>query len=148
MLFLQHSAAYVACNLMPASKPSHANLSRRERQIMDILYQRGRASAAEVHQALPDRPSYSAVRAKLRVLEEKGHVRHEEEALRYVYLPTLARERAKRSALSHMLATFFDGSAEQAVAALLDLGSAKLSEQELDRLARLIEQAKAKGDWK
>ena len=115
---------------------------------MDILYQRGRASAAEIHQALPDRPSYSAVRAKLRVLEEKGHVRHEEEALRYVYLPTLARERAKRSALDHMLETFFDGSAEQAVAALLDLASAKLSEQELDRLARLIEQAKAKGDWK
>jgi predicted transcriptional regulator len=133
---------------MTTRKLSHVGLSRRERQIMDILYQRGRASAAEIHQALPDRPSYSAVRAKLRVLEEKGHVRHEEEALRYVYLPTLARERAKRSALDHMLETFFDGSAEQAVAALLDLASAKLSEQELDRLARLIEQAKAKGDWK
>src|ERR1700687_3130053 len=127
-----------------ASKQIHTTLSRRERQIMDILYQRGRASAAEIHQALPDRPSYSAVRAKLRVLEEKGHVRHEEEALRYVYLPTLARERAQRSALDHMLETFFDGSAEQAVAALLDLSSRKLSEQELDRLARLIEQAKAK----
>jgi BlaI family penicillinase repressor len=133
---------------MTTRKLSHVGLSRRERQIMDILYQRGRASAAEIHQALPDRPSYSAVRAKLRVLEEKGHVRHEEEALRYVYLPTLARERAKRSALDHMLETFFDGSAEQAVAALLDLSSRKLSEQELDRLARLIEQAKAKGNWK
>ena len=133
---------------MTARKLPHVNLSRRERQIIDILYQRGRATAAEVHQALPDRPSYSAVRAKLRVLEEKGHVRHEEEALRYVYLPTLARERAKRSALDHMLETFFDGSAEQAVAALLDLSSRKLSEQELDRLARLIEQAKTKGDWK
>jgi BlaI family penicillinase repressor len=127
---------------------SHTTLSRRERQIMDILYQRGRASGAEIHAALPDRPSYSAVRAKLRVLEEKGHVRHEEETLRYVYLPTLPRERAKRSALSHMLETFFDGSAEQAVAALLDLNSAKLSKPELDRLARLIEEAKAKGDWK
>jgi BlaI family penicillinase repressor len=93
-------------------------------------------------------PVISAVRAKLRVLEEKGHVRHEEEALRYVYIPTLTRDRAKRSALSHMLETFFDGSAEQAVAALLDLSSAKLSKPELDRLARLIEEAKAKGDWK
>jgi predicted transcriptional regulator len=100
---------------MPRS--AHTNLSRRERQIMDILYQRGRASAGEIHQALPDRPSYSAVRAKLRVLEDKGHVRHEEEALRYVYLPTLPRERAKRSALNHMLETFFEGSTEQAVAA-------------------------------
>ena len=113
---------------------------------MDILYQRGRASGGEIHAALPDRPSYSAVRAKLRVLEEKGHVRHEEEALRYVYLPTLARERAKKSALKHLLDTFFDGSAEQAVAALLDLSSTKLSERELERLARLIEEAKSKGE--
>jgi BlaI family transcriptional regulator, penicillinase repressor len=88
------------------------------------------------------------VRAKLRVLEEKGHVRHEEEALHYVYIPTLPRERAKRSALSHMLDTFFEGSTEQAVTALLDLSSAKLSGEELDRLARLIAEAKAKGDWK
>ncbi|SRR5579871_3380150 len=134
--------------IMPPRPSTHSALSRRERQIMDILYQRGRASAGEIHAALPDRPSYSAVRAKLRVLEDKGHVRHEEQALRYVYLPTLPRERAKRSALNHMLDTFFEGSAEQAVAALLDLNSSKLSEQELDRLARLIEQAKAKGDWK
>ena len=133
---------------MRVRKQPHVHLSRRERQIMDILYQRGRASAAEVHQSLPDRPSYSAVRAKLRVLEEKGHVRHEEQALHYVYIPTLARERAKRSALNHMLETFFDGSAEQAVAALLDLSAAKLSQEELDRLAGMIEQAKAKGDWK
>ena len=123
-------------------------LSRRERQIMDILYQRARATAAEVHESLPDRPSYSAVRAKLKVLEEKGHVRHQEEALRYVYMPTLAREKAKRSALKHMLQTFFDGSVEQAVAALLDIPPATLSHQELDRLSRLIEQAKMKGDWK
>ncbi len=125
------------------TQPLH--LSRRERQIMDILYQRGRASAAEVRQDLPNRPGYSAVRAMLRVLEEKGHVRHEEEALRYVYLPTVPREKAKRSALKHMLNTFFDGSAEQAVAALLDVSTAKLSPEELDRLSQLIEKAKKEG---
>src|SRR5262245_36184808 len=89
------------------------DLSRRERQIMDLLFQRGRATAAEVRAGLPDPPSYSAVRAMLRVLEEKGHVRHAQEGQRYVYLPRLARERAKRSALRHVVKTFFDGSAEQ-----------------------------------
>jgi len=133
---------------MANSKKPHVTLSRRERQIMDILYQRARATAAEVHADLPDRPSYSAVRAKLRVLEEKGHIRHEEEALRYVFVPTMPREKAKKSALNHMLETFFEGSVEQTVAALLDLSAAKLSQSELDRLAGLIEQAKAKGDWK
>jgi BlaI family transcriptional regulator, penicillinase repressor len=133
---------------MANTKKPHVTLSRRERQIMDILYQRERPTAAEIHAGLPDPPSYSAVRAKLRVLEEKGHIRHEEEALRYVFLPTMPREKAKKSALNHMLATFFEGSVEQTVAALLDLSAAKLSESELDRLARLIEQAKAKGDWK
>ena len=133
-------------DIMKPQQPAHSALSRRERQIMDILYQRGRASGGEIHAALPDRPSYSAVRAKLRVLEEKGHVRHEEEALRYVYVPTMGRERAKKSALKHLLDTFFDGSAEQAVAALLDLSSTKLSERELERLARLIEEAKSKGE--
>ena len=133
---------------MANSKKPHVTLSRRERQIMDILYQRERATAAEVHADLPDRPSYSAVRAKLRVLEEKGHIRHEEEALRYVFVPTMPREKAKKSALNHMLETFFEGSVEQTVAALLDLSAAKLSQSELDRLAGLIEQAKAKGDWK
>ncbi len=123
----------------------HLELSRRERQIMDILYQQGRATAAEVRERLPNRPSYSAVRAMLRVLEEKGHVRHDEQALRYVYLPTLPHERAKRSALKHVLETFFGGSAEQAVAALLDGSAAKLSQQELDRLARLIEKARKQG---
>src|SRR3989442_15261458 len=102
-------------------KDGHRNLSRRERQMMDILYQRGRATAAEIHAALPDPPSYSAVRAKLRVLEEKGHVRHQEEALRYVFLPTVAREKAKQSSLRHMLETFFDGSAEPAGVAVLHL---------------------------
>jgi BlaI family transcriptional regulator, penicillinase repressor len=123
-------------------------LSRRERQMMDILYHRGRATAAEIHLSLPDPPSYSAVRAKLRVLEEKGHVRHEEESLRYVYVPTVPRDRAKRSAMKHLVETFFEGSAERAVAALLDLSASKLSPQELDRLAGLIAQAKSKGDWK
>src|SRR5256885_4102737 len=123
-------------------KDGHRNLSRRERQMMDILYQRGRATASEIHQALPEPPSYSAVRAKLRVLEEKGHVRHQEEALRYVYLPTLARETARRSALRHLVSTFFEGSVEDAVAALLDLSSANLSKQHLDRISNLIEDAK------
>jgi BlaI family transcriptional regulator, penicillinase repressor len=123
-------------------KDGHRNLSRRERQIMDILYQRGRASAGEIHEALPDAPTYSAVRAKLRVLEEKGHVRHQEEALRYVYLPTVARDTARRSALRHLVSTFFEGSVEQAVAALVDLSASELSREELDRISSLIEQAK------
>ena len=126
-------------------KDGHRTLSRRERQMMDILYQRGRASATEIHQALPDPPSYSAVRAKLRVLEDKGHVRHEEQALRYVYLPTLARDTARRSALRHVVSTFFEGSVEEAVAALLDLSAAQLSKPDLDRISNLIEEAKKEG---
>jgi BlaI family penicillinase repressor len=121
------------------------HVSRRERQILDILYQHGRASAAEVQQALPDPPSYSAVRAMLRILEEKGHIRHEQDGPRYVYRPTVARDNAKRSALRHILQTFFDGSAEQAISALLDEPSSKLSSAELDRLARLIDQARNSG---
>jgi len=113
---------------------------------MDILYQRGRATAAEIHQALPDAPSYSAVRAKLRVLEEKGHVRHQAEMLRYVYLPTTSRETARRSALRHMIATFFEGSVEQAMAAMLDLGASRLSKEDLDRISALIEEAKKEGE--
>ena len=128
-------------------KDAQRNLSRRERQIMDILYRRERATAAEIHEAMADRPSYSAVRAKLRVLEEKGHVRHQEEALRYVYLPTVARDTARRSALRHMVSTFFAGSVEDAVAALLDLSAARLSEQDLDRIARMVEEAR-KGETK
>jgi BlaI family penicillinase repressor len=117
----------------------------RERQIVDILYARGRATAAEVQTGLPDPPSYSAVRAMLRILEEKGHVRHEQDGPRYVYLPTVARDNAKRSALRHMLRTFFDGSAEQAISTLLDDASTKLSDAELDRLARMIDQARRTG---
>lgn len=126
-------------------KQPHVHLSRRERQIMDILYRRGPASAAEIREGLPNPPSYSAVRAMLRVLEEKGHVKHEEQALRYVYSPTLPREKAKSSALKHMLDTFFDGSAGQAAAALLDVSAASLSPQELDRLSQLIEKARKEG---
>jgi predicted transcriptional regulator len=117
-------------------------VSRRERQILDVLYARGRATAAEIQAALPDAPSYSAVRALLRILEEKGHIQHEQDGPRYVYLPTVGRERAKRSALGHLLKTFFDGSAEQAIAALLDSSASRLSDAELERLASLIAEAR------
>jgi BlaI family transcriptional regulator, penicillinase repressor len=123
----------------------HRDLSRRERQILDILYERGEGTAADVQAALPEPPSYSAVRALLRILEDKGHVRHKQDGPRYVYLPTVARDNAKRSALHHMLKTFFDGSAEQAISALLDESSSKLSSAELDRLARLIDTARKSG---
>lgn len=123
----------------------HRDLSRRERQILDILYERGHATAAEVQAALPEPPSYSAVRALLRILEEKRHVRHQQDGPRYVYLPTIARDNAKRSALRHMLKTFFDGSAEQAISALLDENSSRLSPAELDRLARMIDTARKSG---
>jgi BlaI family transcriptional regulator, penicillinase repressor len=139
MLLLQHIAAFAALDMR---KDGHRNLSRRERQIMDILYQRGRASASEILEAMADAPTYSAVRAKLRVLEEKGHIRHEEEALRYVYLPTVARDSARRSAMRHMLSTFFDDSVEQAVAAMLDVSAANLAPEDLDRISRLIEDAR------
>ena len=121
--------------------PAHA-LSRRERQIMDILYRRGRATAAEVNEDLSGEPHYSTVRTQLRVLEEKGHVRHAEEGLRYVYMPAVPRRAARKSALKHLVDTFFDGSAENAVAALLGGEGARLSEAELDRIAELIAKAK------
>ena len=120
-------------------------LSRRERQIMDILYRSGKASASDVLNAMPDPPSYSAVRAMLRVLEEKGHVKHQEEGLKYVYAPVVARDKAKRSAVKHVMETFFNGSAEQIVAALLDVSSTRLSRDELDRMAEMIEKAKKEG---
>jgi predicted transcriptional regulator len=121
------------------------HLSRRERQIMDFLFRVGRATAADVLGGISEPPSYSAVRAMLRTLEDKGHVRHEEEGRAYVYLPTARRENARRTALSHLLRTFFDNSAEQAMAALLDLKGTKMSEAELNRVAELIEQAKQEG---
>ena len=120
-------------------------LSRRERQIMEILFQRGKASASEVREAMEDAPSYSAVRAMLRVLEDKGHVRHQAEGLRYVYVPTVAKEKAKRAAVKHMLDTFFNGSPEQIVAALLDVSSTELTGAELDRMAAMIEKARKEG---
>jgi predicted transcriptional regulator len=112
---------------------------------MDILYRSGKASASDVLNAMPDPPSYSAVRAMLRVLEEKGHVKHQEEGLKYVYAPVVAREKAKRSAVKHVMETFFNGSAEQIVAALLDVSSTKLTRDELDRMAEMIEKAKKEG---
>jgi predicted transcriptional regulator len=112
---------------------------------MDILYRRGRASAAEVLGDLPDPPSYSAVRALLRILEEKGHVRHEKVGARYVFRPAHSRAGAARSALKRVLSTFFDDSAEAAVLALLDVSDTRLPQAELDRLVRLIEQARKEG---
>lgn len=122
-----------------------AGLSRRERQIMEILYQRGKASASEVRDAIQDAPSYSAVRAMLRVLENKGHVKHQAEGLKYVYIPVVAREKAKRSAVKHLLDTFFSDSPEQVVAALLDVSAKRLTREELDRMAEMIEKAKQEG---
>jgi predicted transcriptional regulator len=119
-------------------KPKPSALSRRERQIMDILYKLERASVGEVLAKMAGKPSYSTVRAQLRVLEEKGHIRHEEHGLRYVYVPAVPREVARRSALRHLVETFFDGSTEKVVAALLGGEVARISPEELDRLARLI----------
>src|SRR6185436_18295661 len=124
---------------------SHLHLSRRERQIMDVLYRKGRATAAEVLENIPEPPGYSAVRALLRILEQKGHVKHEEIEGKYVFMPTVHREKAKRSAIRHLVQTFFDGSPEQAVAALLDASSSKLSDSELDRLQEFIDKARKGG---
>ncbi|MBI1786892.1 MAG: BlaI/MecI/CopY family transcriptional regulator [Acidobacteria bacterium] len=124
-----------------AAKP-HSGLSRRERQIMDILYQRGKATAAQVQEALEAGPGYSAVRAMLRILEEKGHARHQQDGPRYVYLPKVPRERLKKPVLAHLVETYFEGSVEQAVTALLDGSARRMSPEELDRLAVLIDRAK------
>ena len=119
-------------------------LSRREREIMDIVYTRGEASAADVSAALADPPSYSSVRALLRILEEKGHLKHREDGPRYVFLPTEPRAKASRSALRRVVETFFDGSLSGAVAALVDGEGARLSAEELKRIEAIIKQAKAK----
>jgi predicted transcriptional regulator len=121
---------------------SPGGLSRRERQIMDTLYRRGKSSASEVRDAMPDAPSYSAVRAMLRVLEDKGHIRHQAEGLKYVYLPTVPRDKAKRSAVKHLVDTFFKDAPDQVVAALLDVSSTRLTRAELDRMAEIIERAR------
>jgi predicted transcriptional regulator len=128
--------------MSPTQRPQ---LSRRERQIMDVVYRLGRANAADVRRLLPDAPSYSTVRALLRVLEEKGHLHHEADGPRYVFVPTIPRDKAGLSALRQLLATFFDDSTEQAVAALLDLSSAQLTPREYDRLSGLIARARKEG---
>jgi predicted transcriptional regulator len=112
---------------------------------MDILYRRGKSSASEVREAMSEAPGYSAVRAMLRVLEEKGHVRHVAEGLRYVYLPVVAPEKAKRSAVKHLLNTFFNNSPEQVVAELLDVSSTRITRQELDRMSAIIQKARREG---
>ena len=124
--------------------PLTAQLSRRERQIMDVIYRHGKVTAAEVLAELPEPPGYSAVRAMLRLLEDKGHVRHEQDGPRYVYLPVVNRDKARRSAMRHLVRTFFDGSTEDAVAALLQNDSG-MSEAELERLSNLIDGAKKEG---
>jgi BlaI family transcriptional regulator, penicillinase repressor len=124
------------------AKAAASRLSRREREIMDVLYRAGRATAADVQAGIPDAPSYSAVRTMLRILEEKGHVRHESDGPRYVYIPTVTRDRAKRSALRHVVNTFFDGSASQVMAALFELAPRDLGDEEIARLRHLIDDAK------
>ena len=125
-----------------AGRP-HSSLSKRERQIMDVLYKLGRASAAEIRGRLDGAPSDSTVRTQLRVLEGKGHVRHEEHGLRYLYIPTVPRHSARRSALRHLVDTFFDGSSANAVAAILGGDVARVSDEDLDRIAQLVEDARA-----
>ncbi len=131
--------------MSPEPLPS---LSRREREIMDVLHRRSRATVAEVMEELSGERAYSTVRAQLRVLEEKGHVRHEEDQLRYVYLPAVSRQRVRKSALKHLLDTFFDGSPEKVVEALLGKEGAGVSDDELERMAELIERARREGKRK
>jgi BlaI family transcriptional regulator, penicillinase repressor len=129
----------------PMKNGFHQQLSRRERQIMDVLFKLGRATASDIQKAMADAPSYSAVRTHLRTLEEKGHARHEAEDLRYVYLPVVKPAEARKSAMAHMVDTFFRGSAAEAAAALIDSKSARISAEELDRLSELIEKARKEG---
>ena len=124
------------------AKPIHTTLTRRERQIMDILYRRSRATAAEVMEDLTGQPNYSTVRTQLRVLEGKGHVKHEEEGLRFIYSPTVPRSAVRQSALRHLIDTFYDGSTEKVVAALLGVEGSKLSPEQLDRIAGMVDKAR------
>jgi BlaI family transcriptional regulator, penicillinase repressor len=126
-------------------KGPHSDLGRRERQIMDSIHELGEASVNDVLACLSDPPSYSAVRTMMRLLEEKGHLKHRREGMKYVYRPTLAPDKARRSALQHLLKTFFGGSPSDAVAAVLDLSGDKIPAEELDRLARLIDEARKEG---
>ena len=127
------------------AQPIHNELGRRERQIMDGVYRLGRASVAEVRENLPDPPTYSAVRAMLGFLEDKGYLRHEREGMKYVYLPTVDAKHARRSALQHMVKTFFNGSAAQAAAALIEMNDTHLSAEEIRRLSELIKKARQEG---
>ena len=120
------------------------HVSRRERQILDVLYRTGRATAAEVREALPDPPSYSAVRAMLRILEQKGHIRHEQDGPRYLFFPKVAPRTAEKTALRHLVNTFFEGSIAQAMSALFEMSARDLTDEELARLQRLIDDAKQK----
>ena len=127
------------------SAPPGVKLTRRERQIMDVLYRDGSATVAEVVEQLPDPPSYSAVRATMNVLEDKGHVRHRQDGPRYVYLPAVPRDHARQAALNHLLQTFFDGSAESAVVALLGMSDTGLSATDFERLADEVRKARQEG---
>jgi predicted transcriptional regulator len=122
---------------------THTALSRRERQIMDVLYRLGRATASEIMEQVAGAPSYSTIRTQLRVLETKGHVRHEEQGLRYVYMPTVPRHSARKSALKHLVDTFFDGSSAKVVAALLGGDGSKVTDEELERIAELVHKARS-----
>ena len=122
---------------------THALLTKRERQIMDVLYRLGRATAAEIMDGVPGAPGYSTVRTQLRVLEAKGHVKHEELGLRYIYMPTVPRHSARKSALKHLVETFFDGSSAKAVAALLGGEAARVSDADLERIAQLVKSARS-----
>jgi len=131
--------------MVRSSAPRHVVLPRRERQIMDVLFRRGRATAAEVMEELPGQSSYSTVRTQLRILENKGHVRHEDDGVRFIYMPVARRDTARKSALRHLVETFFDGSAEKTVAALLGGDATRVSDEELDRIAALIDTARKEG---
>jgi predicted transcriptional regulator len=122
-----------------------STLTRRERQLMDALYALGRATAAQLRERMPDPPSYSAVRAFLRILEDKGHIRHQQDGARYVYLPVVSARRAQRAAVAHLVRTFFQGSAERAMAALIENADTRLSDEEIDRIERLVAAARQKG---
>jgi predicted transcriptional regulator len=141
-IFSCYFSTYGVIKITPMPKALHSTLSRRERQIMDILYRLNRATANEVMADLSGEPNYSTVRTQLRVLESKGHVRHEEHGLRYVYMPTVPRHAVRQSALRHLIETFFEGSAEKMLSTLLGTEGSRLSEKELDRLAQLIEKAR------
>jgi predicted transcriptional regulator len=131
--------------MVKPSTPLHVVLPRRERQIMEVLFRRGRATAAEVMEELPGQTSYSTVRTQLRILENKGHVRHEDDGVRFIYMPVARRDTARKSALRHLVDTFFDGSAEKTVAALLGGEATRVSDEELDRIAALIDKARKDG---